>query len=248
MEQGWLIIREPSVELIEERDTWKRLELIGRVCYKSEHKITDDSAVHFANLLYRRGHFSVFEHLWGDYKLSDNENPPSMSARHWLSTGEGLKDLLDNFELDSDYLSIRFICDRGIANQLVRHRNFCFMQESTRYVSYRKEMCVIRPVPFDWADGGANTRFSIWEQSMLSSMRAYNDLIDRNVAPQEARTVLPLSLKTELIMTGSVTEFASLFLARTTPACHPQIVHLMKLMRDFIPEVDARLKLVEGIL
>ena len=171
-------IIEPSVEVITETDPLKRIELCGRVCYKSEDKITDKSAVCFVQRMIRSGHTSVLEHAririltnaqHDEYRqIMDNADIPkcrrvsvywkpdspfpdyiTVNARDYINSVRGATpDDIADHQLDTDYYTVRFICDRAIANELVRHRVFSFSQESTRYVSYREGVTFIRPVPF----------------------------------------------------------------------------------------------------
>lgn len=231
-------IVEPAVEAITEPDIWKRLELIGRVCYKSEHKITEDSALPFCEMLFNKKHLSVFSHVW----IENRTTKMAIPLIDWVAGASkadapfsAMKEKLSNIaktEQHSDYHSFRFICDRGIANQLVRHKDFVFMQESTRYVKYDKCLPVIRPLPFKWASDETNPIFDQWAQVMMRCAETYQDMVlDGGLSAQEARIVLPLSTKTELIMTGHKDQFARLYSVRSGSDCHPQIRYLMELFK-----------------
>lgn len=125
-------------------------------------------------------------------------------------------------------LSVRFICDRGISHELVRHRMASYSQESTRYANYAKdrfdnEITVIRP--FFWEEG--SEQWQLWHDSMLAAEQAYMALIAKGASPQQARTVLPNSLKTELIMTANLREWRHVIELRCAPDAHPQAREIM---------------------
>lgn len=121
-------------------------------------------------------------------------------------------------------LTIRFICDRGVSHEIVRHRLAAFCQESTRYCNYGKEgfggeITVIRPSTFD-----ANTPvYRIWKRSCENAEVAYFDLLNEGCTPQEARSVLPTSLKTEVVMTADLREWRHFCKLRCAPAAHPDM-------------------------
>jgi thymidylate synthase (FAD) len=167
----------------------RTIELAGRTCYKSEDKITDDSAGRFVKMIIKSGHESVIEHS---------------SA------------------------SVRFVCDRGVTHELVRHRIAAFSQESTRYCNYSKEkfgdeITVIRPLFFK--PGGP--AYERWEQAMQDAETAYMELLQAGAKPEEARSVLPNSLKTEIVMTANLREWRHVFRLRCARRAHPQIREIM---------------------
>ena len=170
------------------------IELAARTCYKSEDKITTDSAARLLRGLLKSGHHSVFEHA---------------SA------------------------SVRVVCDRGISHEIVRHRLCAFSQESTRYANYAKdkfgqEITVIRP--FFWSrESGA---YQIWKAQMESAEKAYLGLVADGASPQEARSVLPNSLKTEIVITANMREWRHIFKLRCAAASHPQIRQVMLPLLD----------------
>lgn len=163
----------------------RRVEECGRVCYKSEDKITPQSAPKFVADLIRRGHESVLEHV---------------------------------------SLSVRFIVDRGVSHEIVRHRLASYSQESTRYCNYSKgkyggEITVIRPCFLSESD----PEYLIWKEAMEAAERSYFKMLEQGCTPQEARSVLPNSLKTELIMTANLREWRHFLMLRCAPAAHPQM-------------------------
>lgn len=196
----------PSFELLDHPDgqaLLQKLELAGRVCYKSEEKITPDSAAGFVGRILQRGHESVLEH---------------------------------------EKLTVRLICDRGVTHEIVRHRIASYSQESTRYCNYAKdkyqrELTFIRP--FFWESDPE--KFALWRQAMEAAERAYLALTDLGATAQEARSVLPNSLKTELVMTMDLREWRHFFRLRTAPAAHPQMreitVPLLAAFRELVPVV-----------
>ncbi|MFH1060268.1 MAG: FAD-dependent thymidylate synthase [Pseudomonadota bacterium] len=175
--------------LPEGQELLANLELAGRTCYKSEDRITPDSAAGFVRRILASGHHSVIEHA---------------SA------------------------TVRFVCDRGVTHELVRHRLAAYSQESTRYANYSQdkfgnEITVIRPL--FWQKGSqAHLR---WRQAMLAAESAYLDLLAQGARPQEARAVLPNSLKTEIVMTANLREWRHVLGLRCARPAHPQIREIM---------------------
>jgi len=125
-------------------------------------------------------------------------------------------------------LTIKFIIDRGVSHELVRHRLAAYSQESTRYANYSKnkfgnEITVIRPC--FWED--SSQEFSFWKKSMEAAETAYLKLIDMGARPEQARSVLPNSLKTEVVMTCNLREMRHVLNLRCSKAAHPQIREVM---------------------
>lgn len=192
-------IIKPDVEFITPIDgatILKRLEQCGRVCYKSEAKITDTSAPAFVAGIIKRGHEAVLEHC---------------------------------------SFTVKFICDRGVSHEIVRHRLAAYCQESTRYCNYSKdvfgnEITVIRP---SYMRPGMKD-FQIWERAMNACEDAYFDLLDYGCTPQEARSVLPNSLKTEVVMTADIREWRHFLKLRCSPAAHPQMREVALKLLDMV--------------
>lgn len=130
--------------------------------------------------------------------------------------------------------SVKFICDRGVSHEIVRHRDASYAQESTRYCCYNKdkfgsEISVIKPYMFDEnAELGSNERnkYQCWKQSMEISEQKYFELLNLGCTAQEARSVLNNSLKTEIVMTAKLSEWYHFFELRCDKAAHPQIREL----------------------
>lgn len=162
------------------------IELAGRTCYKSEDRITDDSADKFVRMVRERGHESVFEH---------------------------------------SSLTVKFVVDRGVSHELVRHRLCAFSQESTRYCNYGKsgEVTFVRP-PF-W--GQAHPCYAKWFEAMHTAETLYLAFLAMGATPQEARSVLPNSLKTEVVTTANLREWRHILRLRTSKAAHPQMRQVM---------------------
>jgi thymidylate synthase (FAD) len=172
----------------------KYIEIAGRTCYKSEDKITDDSAARFVRGIIKSGHHSVIEHM---------------------------------------SITVRFVCDRGISHELVRHRLAAYSQESTRYANYSKdkfgsEITVIRP--FFWADNSQS--YQDWLSAMAYAEKIYMKLLESGAKPEEARSVLPNSLKTEIVMTANIREWRHVLALRCSKPAHPQIRELMLPLLD----------------
>lgn len=197
-------IVEPSVEILDElngNEIIKKIEKIGRVCYKSEDKITCDSSKKFISNIMKSGHESVIEH---------------------------------------EKITVRFICDRGVSHEIVRHRIASYSQESTRYCNYSNdrfgnEITVIKPLFWD-----ANSdEYQIWANAMLYAEQMYQNLIQMGAKPQEARSVLPNSLKTEIVVTMNLREWRHFFKLRTAGNAHPQMREVacmaLEKMRKEIP-------------
>jgi len=126
-------------------------------------------------------------------------------------------------------LSVKFICDRGVSHELVRHRHCSFSQESTRYVRYDGEMEFILPCWFDDDEVRETCRRdrSQWAASLWESEGAYRTLIEEGWAPQQARSVLPNSLKTEIVVTTNLRDWRHIFHLRCDNTAHPQMRELM---------------------
>ena len=178
----------PSVQFFEPLDgaqLLKRLERAGRVCYKSEDKITQGSAETFLVNIIKRGHESVLEH---------------------------------------EKITVSLICDRGVTHELVRHRIASYSQESTRYCNYMgekfgRELTFIKPC--FWAED--DPKYAVWKEQMAQLEETYQRLLEAGASPQEARSILPNSLKTEIVVTMNLREWRHFFRLRTAPAAHPQM-------------------------
>lgn len=191
-------IIKPRVELMTDIPTTvlQHIELCGRVCYKSEDKITESSAESFVRGLIARGHESVLEHY---------------------------------------SVSLRFICDRAVSLEMVRHRNASYSQESTRYVKYgRKDNGITFIKPCYLTTGTA--AYHAWRFAMEFSEQQYQAMLDSGCTAQEARAVLPNSLKTEIVVTMNFRAWRHFFQLRLDKAAHPQIVEVARMALDILSE------------
>ncbi len=182
----------------------RNLERYGRTCYKSEEKITSDSARKFVAAILKSGHESVLEH---------------------------------------EKVTVRVICDRGVSHEIVRHRIASYSQESTRYCNYKSRgIQVIEPFFFV----GDDKKYWIWLNAMRACEEAYNALIGAGATPQEARSVLPNSLKTEIVMTYNLREWRYFFKLRCSKQAHPQMREIaIPLLREFQQRIPV---IFDGIL
>lgn len=137
-------------------------------------------------------------------------------------------------------ISVQFICDRGVSHELVRHRLASFSQESTRYCNYSKdgfgsEITVIRPCFFEEGTQAWNT----WVASCQKAENSYFSLLDIGCTPEQARSVLPNSLKTTVVMTANIREWRHILKLRCSSAAHPQMrevaLMLLKQLHKLIP-------------
>ena len=142
--------------------------------------------------------------------------------------------------IEHESLSLRLVCDRGVSHELVRHRLASFSQESTRYVNYGhgpEGLVVVRPLFF----GEGTEKYALWLRAMEVAEGAYLALLAAGATPQEARTVLPNSLKTEIVMTANLREWRHVLALRCGAASHPQMREIMNLVRarfqDLLPEI-----------
>lgn len=126
-------------------------------------------------------------------------------------------------------VTVRVICDRGVSHEIVRHRIASYSQESTRYCNYAddkfgNEITVVMPCFFEFlVDEDDNYKYSVWYNACKRAEDAYNLLISKGASPQEARSVLPNSLKTEMFITMNLREWRHFFKLRCSPAAHPQM-------------------------
>ena len=169
-------------------DLLQDIERIGRVCYKSEHRITSSSAAPFVRNIITRGHESVLEHI---------------------------------------SITVRFITDRAIANELVRHRIAAYSQESTRYCNYKDK------IEFIYPKNVSDKQLQLIMEACACAATTYQALIADGATPEVARDVLPLCTKTELIATYTLREWRHILRLRTAKAAHPKMRELMQTLLQF---------------
>lgn len=263
-----IIEQEPGLEGI-----YKQIELAGRTCYKSEDKITPDSAKGFVDRMIKSGHGAMLEHgtvylkvpvnidiapdflddvaTWTKCKLVQ-EN----TGNWWAITTnyrriiecnylDHLKYICEPTEYHEKRVCVRFICDRGVSHEFVRHRVFSFAQESTRYCNYSKDKfgneltfilpCWCSSLELLYWDPYNVTDEMVFQDSLLREERNYKILLDKGWTPQQARAVLPNALKTELVMTGFISDWKHFFELRCDKAAHPQARELaIPLQEEFV--------------
>lgn len=134
-------------------------------------------------------------------------------------------------------LSVKFTCDRGVSHEIVRHRVASYCQESTRYCNYSNdkfgsEITVIKPLYLEPRTLG----WDAWFMACQTAEGAYFDLLDWGCSPQEARAVLPNSLKTEIIMTANLREYRHFFKLRCAKAAHPQMREVANMLLEMCKE------------
>lgn len=331
----------PKFEILEQQSgldgIYKQIEIAGRTCYKSEDKITEDSAKDFVEKMIKSGHHSMLEHgtvylkansefinpyihpedgeeeEYNDlFKYGDNNysvcheqrsvngntiyvttNLRVLVENNWL---DDLKYICEPTEYHEKRVTVRFICDRGVSHEFVRHRVFSFAQESTRYCNYSKdkfgnELTFIIPCWLNIPEGKPNIKQQIEGECIketpfidtdgfISYHREYgpdkqkggmyinnvyvSDIDDSPLylfiralelaeqkylhllatwTPQQARAVLPNSLKTELVMTGFVADWEHFFELRDAKSAHPQAkelahpLHIEFLRRGYIKDL-----------
>lgn len=303
----------PSFEIWDQQEglegIYKQIERAGRVCYKSEDKITEDSAKEFVERMIKSWHGAMLEHgtvhlklegvflnptdrvvKYGNYVVNhyaDNKyskvvikhdkewksdvyittNYRVLIENNWL---DDLKYLCEPTKFHEERITVKFTCDRGVSHEFVRHRVFSFAQESTRYCNYSKDksqgVTYIQP---PWLDGDISnedgSKFNdvytdIYSHTLTTAENAYLDLLkqwDNKVpdkrfksgyknnpwTPQQARAVLPNSLKTELVMTGFVSDWEHFFKLRDAGSAHPQArelahpLHMEFLRRNYLVDL-----------
>ena len=136
-------------------------------------------------------------------------------------------------------ITVRIICDRGVSHEIVRHRIASYAQESTRYCNYGKDGEITVIEPFFWTE--ESPEYQLWRTTCLVAEDTYLYLIDLGASPQEARSVLPNSLKTEIIVTMNLREWRHFFRLRTSIAAHPQmreiVIPILTEFKNRIPVV-----------
>lgn len=160
------------------------------------------------------------------YKSEDKITPDGESAKKLVGflVKQGHEAMLEHSQL-----SVLFTCDRGVANELVRHRIASFAQESTRYCNYSKEkfggeLSFVKP---SYISDGTREYYA-WETVCVDAEAAYLCMVsDLKLRPEQARCVLPLCLKTEIVVTANYREWRNIFKLRTPVAAHPQMRELM---------------------
>ena len=258
---------------------YKQIEIAGRTCYKSEDKITEDSAKEFVDRMIKSGHGAMLEHGtvylamptetmipieangWGKY----TKNPYSkgfkvcdVNGQKRVAITTNLRVLVENDWLDdlqyicepTEYhekrITVKFTTDQGILREFTRHRVFSFAVESTRYCNYTKdkfsnEITFIQPnwisdkdienyhMDFGYfTDQDTNhiTAVNRFISALKNAEYFYMELIKLGWKPQQARNILPLATKCDMVMTGFVSDWLHFFALRDAASAHPQAQEL----------------------
>ena len=144
--------------------------------------------------------------------------------------------------IEHEKVTVKIICDRGVSHEIVRHRIASFSQESTRYCNYSdskfgSELTLVKP--FYWKED--SDQYTVWLNTMKVIEEAYNKLVATGAKPEEARSILPNSLKTEIVVTMNLREWRHFFKLRTSSAAHPQMrevsIPLLAAMKKKIPVI-----------
>ena len=274
----------PSFEIWDQQEglegVYKQIERAGRVCYKSEDKITETSAKEFVERMIKSGHGAMLEHgtvyLLVEPDLEDGrfwEVANNKYSEITFVSSTGLNYITTNYRVlvENDWLdllkyqcnpteyhkkriTVKFICDRGVSHEFVRHRVFSFAQESTRYCNYSKDkfqgVTYILP---QWCtnvnirDYENNPKLMYNANGILTDIEInflcglydneirYLKLLEDGWVSQQARAVLPNALKTELVMTGFISDWEHFFKLRDAGSAHPQARELAQpLHKEFI--------------
>ena len=212
VQPGYEILRPYALSDENKLAIYRAIELPARTCYKSEARITSESAAPMVAALVKNGHEAMLEHA---------------------------------------NMTVKFIVDRGVSHELVRHREASFAQESTRYCNYGAEkfghdISFVNPcggleldpkhaaffekddpeVCADWL----GHQFLLWKQACTAAEQRYFALLDQGVSPQMARGVLPNALKTEVVLTANIREWRHILrlrAANATGPAHPQMLEVM---------------------
>lgn len=160
-----------------------------------------------------------------------------VSEDSWKSLIKKLKENNHGAMLEFGNFICRITTDRGVSHELVRHRLASYAQESTRYCNYGKnkfnnELTFIKPVEIDIS----KNEFKIWKSAMEAAEESYLTMIEEKVKPENARSVLPNSLKTEVVMKCNWRELLHMLDLRTSAAAHPDIRYVMNMIKDVFME------------
>ena len=242
---------------------YKQIEKAARTCYKSESQITEDSAKKFVDMLIARGHTAMLEHgtvyLKIPFSPSVNkysENPYSkifvyyMEPTCYITTNyrvllendwlDDLKYLCEPTEYHEKRVTVKLITSIGIGRELLRHRVFSFSNESTRWINYYSKGGELTFIHSDWyTDEAGNTTAVIdndqkWLYQNIEACYRYLVTV-LNKKPEVARNVLPLSTKSELVMTGYISDWQKVFRERVDGISgrpHPDMIDLIEPVQE----------------
>ena len=246
-----MYLMKPSVSF-ESSVNFSILELIekaGRVCYKSEdtHDLKVQELVKDSNFC---------PEIYSDQGIFDNIRKVRASRQITEKFVRGLIKSGHESVIEHGNISVRFICDRGVTHELVRHRICAYSQESTRYVNYKTKGCqfIIPPwvnIPEGEYDYDIDIKMQpklhklilsetdiLWFNAVNDADWAYQELIKSNQTPQQARAVLPNSTKTEIVMTCNLRELRHILKLRTSAKAHPQMREIMLILLDLLKKSE----------
>ena len=272
----------PSVEIREQRDGMdgmlEHIEWAGRHCYKSHDKTTPTSAREFVGRIAKSGHGSVLEHgtiylgiPFDDMPEELLNNPHTKCVKcitpaiaKWYAVTTNYRVIVENnWDLLLMYqcppttchekrITAKFVCDRGVSHEFVRHRVMSISQESQRYCNYGKDkfgsqITFIKP---SWWNTKSEDKESFKkallkaEETYLKAIKAWDERREDKrfrtkykgnpLSPQMARMILPNATKTELIMTGFESDWEHFFKLRCSPAAHPDARYLANKLKSLI--------------
>ena len=250
----------------------KHIERCGRLCYKSEDKITEGSAEKFVNMLKTRNHCAMLEHstiyltvpeynlrddegkrLEGEYQVlrmnkytkfkyndtDQNDRTAYITTNYRVIVENKLEGIMNKYivytptEYHEKRRTFYMVCDRACSHEYTRHRVSSFAQESQRYVAYDKEkygseIKFIEPLFFE----KDTLPYAIWMKACSDAETAYMTLRANGATAQEARTVLPNSTATGLIMTQFESDWEHFFMLRCAPDAHPQAQEVANMIKE----------------
>lgn len=203
------------------------IEYAGRTCYASRDKIAPGTAKEFVKRLRAKGHLSVLEHSWRCEPCGLSHGSIAGNMRAWEEyAGYTYFGCMDK-KLKA--ATFHVVCDRGVSHELVRHRTFSVSQKSTRYVAEKGDIAFIKPC---WCDEDSRD-FWFWKESMANIEQRYYQMRKAfDWRPEQARSVLPNSLATELVVTGPLSAWQHFCKLRCDKAAHPQMRQIAEPIRD----------------
>lgn len=259
---------EPSVEIIKQSNDligiFKHIEKCGRTCYQSYDKIDETSYIKFIQMIQSKGHLSVFEHgtiylkipiyypgvidliqnQYSKYRVIDNYYYVTTNLR--VIKEHKLENLMQYICEPTEYhykrTTVKFILPIGISREFCRHRVFSFSEQSTRYCNFslnkfNNEITFIIPT---WVKDINSEKYLTFLEQLKRSETTYFELIKEGYKPQEARDVLPLSTKSELIMTGFDEDWKQFLELRCSPYAHPDAQKLANMLKDEMEKMDKK--------
>lgn len=272
----------PSVEIREQREgldgMYEHIEWAGRHCYKSHDKTTATSAKEFVGRIAKSGHGSVLEHGTIYLAIPADDMPAELlvnpytkcvycqtpAIENWYAVTTNYRVIVENnwdlllmrqcspTSCHEKRITVKFICDRGVSHEFVRHRTLSVSQESQRYCNYGKDkfgsqITFIKP---SWWSAKSEDKESFKkallkaEETYLKAIKAWDDRKQDKrfrtkhkgnpLSPQMARMILPNATKTELVMTGFESDWNHFLELRCSNAAHPDARYLADKLKNLI--------------